>query len=126
MSLDYLQPEFRTLEDVRVALSKLEGELLERKDRRGIFTTAYVRMTEEISRRIEGDDFADPAWVTVYTLAFANLYRTAFLSFEQGDLASVPKAWRLSFEASRSRKALLLQDLVLGVNAHVNNDLPSA
>jgi Tfp pilus assembly PilM family ATPase len=37
-----------------------------------------------------------------------------------------PRAWRLCFDAAISGRSLVLQDMLLGVNAHVNNDLPLA
>ena len=37
---------------------------------------------------VESGLFQDNAWVTRYALCFANLYRTALLAYEQGDVAT--------------------------------------
>jgi hypothetical protein len=46
--------------------------------------------------------------------------------YDSARLDRVPKAWRLCFDAARGGDGLVLQDMLLGVNAHVNNDLPLA
>ena len=38
----------------------------------------------------------------------------------------MPKSWRLCFDAAVAGTGLVLQDVLLGVNAHVNHDLPLA
>jgi hypothetical protein len=76
--------------------------------------------------RVERNAFGDPAWVHRYAVTFANLYREALDAYDAGDLAAVPKAWRLCFDAAAAGTGLVLQDVLLGVNAHVNNDLPLA
>ena len=55
-------------------------------------------MTLEIAASVGGQRFNDGAWVTQYAVAFANLYRSALQAFESGDMSSVPKPWRISFE----------------------------
>ena len=76
--------------------------------------------------RVEQRAFADNEWVHRYAVAFANLYRDAFENYESGRLDRVPKSWRLAFDAAKAGTGLVLQDMFLGVNAHVNNDLPIA
>src|SRR5688572_16406119 len=70
--------------------------------------------------------FGDNEWVRRYTVAFANLYGQARRAYDEGRAAAVPKAWRLCFDAAARGSGLVLQDMFLGVNAHVNNDLPLA
>ena len=96
------------------------------KDRRAIFLTLYGVVSSEMRARVRRGAFEDNAWVERYTVAFANLYREALESYEAGRLDSVPKAWRLCFDAAASGTGLVLQDMLLGVNAHVNHDLPLA
>ena len=121
-----LNQPYESLQDVIEGLRQIESALRGASDRRAIFATAYLNMTEEIAARVGDSRFQDPAWVARYALAFANLYRRALLSYESGDLPAVPKAWRASFEASQQRRVLLLQDLLLGINAHINRDLAFA
>jgi hypothetical protein len=117
---------YRTLDDVVAGLSRLETELRDRRDRRCIFLTLYRVVSSEMRRQVAAGAFDDPEWVHRYAVAFANLYREAFDAFEAGQPARVPRAWRLCFDAAASRRTLVLQDVFLGVNAHVNHDLAYA
>jgi hypothetical protein len=119
-------PAFETMEDVILGLEGLGQALFDRRDRRAVFVIAYLHITREMKHRIDGDWFQDGPWVARYVVAFANLYRQALAAFEAGDLDTVPKPWRIAFEASSSEAALVIQDLLLGINAHINYDLPLA
>ncbi len=117
---------YRTLDEVVDGLSHWEARLQADGDRRAIFATLYGVVSAEIRERVETGAFGDNQWVRRYAVTFANFYRQALEDDEAGRSAAVPKAWRLAFEAARAGNGLVLQDLLLGVNAHVNNDLPLA
>ncbi len=117
---------FRTLDDVVDGLAALEANFRRVNDRRAIFLTLYGVVSAEIRSRVRRGEFADNEWVLRYAVAFADLYRVALERYDAGDIASVPKAWRLAFDAARNGSGLVVQDMLLGVNAHVNTDLPHA
>lgn len=118
--------DFRSVEDVIEGLARLEEGFLAARDRRGVFATAYLQITHEIVRWIEDGRFHDGGWVARYLVAFANLYRQALAAYMEGDRAGVPEAWRISLDASAAGSGLVIQDLLLGINAHINHDLPLA
>jgi len=123
----FLEPEFTDLGEVAVCLERVEAFCLPRRDRRGVFATAYLQITRAIEKEILAGGFHDPAWVARYLISFGNLYRRALLSCEIGAPAgSVPKAWRIAFDAARDGTGLVIQHLVLGINAHINHDLAIA
>lgn len=117
---------FRTLDDVVSEFGSWEERFRAAGDRRAIFLTLYGIVSAEMKARIAAGAFADNAWVGRYAVAFANRYRQALDDYEGGRTADVPKAWRLSFDAARRGDGLVLQDMLLGINAHVNNDLAIA
>jgi hypothetical protein len=117
---------YRTLDEVVSGFSALEEQFRQRGDRRAIFLSLYGVVSDEMRRQLETGGFADPEWVHRYAVAFANLYRTALVAYEDGRTEEVPKPWRVCFDAARRGDGLVLQDMFLGVNAHVNNDLPLA
>jgi hypothetical protein len=117
---------YRTLDDVVLGLGQWEAELRAQHDRRCIFLTLYGVVSSEMRRQVAAGAFDDPAWVHRYAVAFANLYREAFEAYDAGDHGRVPKAWRICFDAAASGHSLVLQDVLLGVNAHVNHDLAYA
>jgi hypothetical protein len=115
-----------TLDEVVAALAALEERFRARHDRRAVFATLYGVVSAEMRDRIARRVFADNEWVHRYAVTFANYYREALEAYDAGRTGVVPKAWRLCFDAAASRSGLVLQDMLLGINAHVNNDLPLA
>jgi uncharacterized protein DUF5995 len=93
-------------------------------DHRAVFALTYLRTTEEYLRTVEGDPtfFADPSWVNHEDAVFAELYFRAYDAWEAG--RQVPEAWRIAFEAAASPNLTATGDLLLGMNAHINRDLP--
>ena len=117
---------YRTLDDVVDGLGALEERFRAAHDRRAIFLTLYRVVSVEMRDRIAKRSFEDNEWVHRYAVAFANLYRQAQEAYDAGNLQQVPKAWRLCFDAAKDGSGLVLTDMFLGVNAHVNHDLPYA
>jgi uncharacterized small protein (DUF1192 family) len=117
--------EFHSIDDVVTGLKAIEAILAATADRRGVFVEAYLLITLELKNRIEQAGFEDTAWVSRYVVAFAELYRKALVAHEAGE-AGLPKPWKAAFDAAKLPTTLILQDLVLGINAHINNDLPNA
>lgn len=91
-------------------------------DPRRIFLGCYKMMSENMLAALRAGEFEDTAWVTALLDGFANYYFRALTAYEQGSLTA-SAVWRYAFEASRSPKIHVLQNLVLGVNAHINYDL---
>src|SRR5436189_5398060 len=118
--------ESRSLEQVVARLAAIEAECLGRGDRRSIFATLYGLVSADIRARVRDGYFLDNDWAERYAVTFANMYFAAFDAADAGRPDEVPKAWRLCFDAAASGRTLALQDLLLGMNAHINNDLPLA
>ena len=121
-----LEQEYGSLEEVRAGFAGLEDRFRAHGDRRAVFATAYGMITAELDRRIGEGIFRDGDFVSRYAVAFANLYRTGLLAYERDPSASLPQCWRLAFAASREGSVLVIQDLLLGINAHINHDLALA
>ena len=120
------QGNFSTIDEARAGFATLEAALRAANDRRAIFVGAYLTITSALQEAIDEGEFLDAVWARSYLLHFAQLYMEAFRAFEQGDLDHVPTAWRVAFELSAKGEGLALQHLLLGVNAHINNDLAIA
>ncbi|HEY4568883.1 MAG TPA: DUF5995 family protein [Kribbella sp.] len=95
-------------------LDDLPPELAHRR----FFLGTYLRTTAAVGRAIDQACFEDPDWVEVWDVKFAELY----LQAHDGDLVARP--WRLAFEAPPTLPGLA--HVLLGINAHVNYDLPQA
>jgi Family of unknown function (DUF5995) len=68
--------------------------------------------------------FDDTPFVNHEDTIFAHYYFAAYDAWAAGDLADVPPAWRIAFAAARDHEVSASGDLLLGINAHVQRDLP--
>lgn len=120
----------RTVADVVAVMD----ERLERLERLGSptgadrsaqrdFLATYRRTTLAVGRAIEDARFEDPEWVERWDVAFADLYLEA-LDADLTGVGTVSRPWRLAFDVPLGLPAL--RNVLVGINAHVNYDLPQA
>lgn len=99
-----------------------------RDDYRAIFLRSYYIITLELHAAIHQlgawreQIFFDPAWVSRLVGRFSSLYFQSLATAEHGG-PKAAKAWRLAYRMAKGRSSTVLQDLLLGLNAHVNYDL---
>ena len=91
-------------------------------DSRRIFLSCYQLMTLNMLKAVERDEFFDSIWVNQLLNRFADYYFIALDQYESDPLAA-PLVWQLAHNATRNSKAMAIQSLILGVNAHINYDL---
>jgi Family of unknown function (DUF5995) len=87
------------------------------------FLSTYSRTTRAVGEAVAAAHFEDPGWVDRWDVAFADLYLGA-LTAHRGDPATAPRPWRAAFGAPPDLAPL--QHVLLGINAHINYDLPQA
>jgi uncharacterized protein DUF5995 len=92
-------------------------------DHRAVFTTTYLLLTQEIKRYLRRPRFFDDRRYLIWEVTqFANFYFRSLAN----DRARrpVPEAWRIAFDAADSDGANGGQDMLAGINAHVQRDMP--
>jgi hypothetical protein len=89
-----------------------------------VFALTYLRTTEEYLRTVTAEPtfFDDGPWVAHEDAVFAEFYFNAEDAYRAAD--PIPEAWKIAFEAARSPDVTGPGDLLLGMNAHINRDLP--
>jgi len=107
---------------VVVRMQQLVHRWEDASDRRAIFLTCYMMMTENMQSAIERQEFRDCEWVDRLLNHFAGYYFVALAAYDR-DPSSAPLVWQLAHEAARDGDSMALQQLMLGVNAHINYDL---
>jgi hypothetical protein len=86
------------------------------------FVTTYQRTTQAVGHAVNAAFFEDPDWVVRWDIAFADLFLVAHDADQAG--GQVPRPWRLAFQADPNLPTIV--HLLLGMNAHINYDLPPA
>lgn len=94
-------------------------------DHDAIFALAYLRTTEEYQRAaLTPGFFEDVRFVNHEDAVFARYYFDAYDAWERGDRAEVPPAWRTALRAADDRAVSATGNMLLGINAHIQRDLP--
>lgn len=93
-------------------------------DHRGVFATTYLELTRELRDALIADPkmLRFPFFFFREDALFANVYFRTVRRWEQG--RAVPDAWRIAFETAETGEVNAAQDMLLGINAHVQNDMP--
>jgi hypothetical protein len=113
------------IDDVIERMTALAEELRRDGDRRLAFHATYLRTTRAVAGALRDGAFADPEWVDRWDVAFAQLYLDALDSGRRGD--PVPEPWAVAFGAAAAQPDLpAVRHVLLGMNAHINYDLPQA
>jgi hypothetical protein len=94
-------------------------------DHNAIFSLTYLRTTEEYRRSIEDPTFfEDTRFVNHEDAVFAGYYFRAYDDWRAGRLSAVPRAWAIAFGSADQRAVSAAGNIALGINAHVQRDLP--
>ncbi len=110
--------------DIDGVLSRLETIIADTKQRRdplGCFAALYRQVTLRVRDGITNGLFDDGPRMSRFDAQFANAYFTAYRQFTSQQRPS--RSWKLAFDLARSDDTIILQDLLLAINAHINLDL---
>jgi hypothetical protein len=91
----------------------------------GVFALTYLRTTQEYRRAVTTPGFfEDPKFVNHEDAVFADYYFDAYDNWKAGLRNRVPAAWLVALDASQKRQVTGSGDMMLGMSAHINRDLP--
>jgi hypothetical protein len=110
------------IEELIGRMTALLGPLEAADDKRRYFHATYLRTTIAVRDELGRGGFADTDWVERWDVAFADLYLDALEADMAGREPSRP--WAIAFGAPAGLPPL--RHVLLGMNAHINYDLPQA
>jgi hypothetical protein len=93
-------------------------------DHRGVFATTYLELTKAIRTLLDDQPgiVADPDYLYTEDSLFANFYFDEVRDWDTG--GEVAPAWRIAFNQAEHGQITGAQEMLLGINAHVQNDMP--
>jgi hypothetical protein len=120
-----MQGTLQCVDGVLTEMDKRFRGLAQSCDHDAVFALLYLRTTEEYRRTVAADPafFADTAYVNREDALFAEDYFVAYDAWHTGS-AAVPPSWAIAFEAAEGREVSGGGNILLGMNAHINRDLP--
>lgn len=96
-----------------------------RCDHDSMFAFTYLVTTQQYRAAVEDPAFfTDNAFVNHQDAIFADYYFDQYDDFHAGRIAEVSPAWRIAFQSAQDQKVSGMGNVFLGMNAHVNRDLP--
>ncbi len=87
----------------------------------GYFAALYRKVTVAVRDGILAGQFDDGERMARLDAVFANRYLDAFDAWRSGGQPT--RSWQLSFEKTASWRPIVVQQLLAGINAHINLDL---
>ena len=106
-------------------MEALLAPMREADDERQYFLAVYMRTTRAVKDDLAQGGFVDADWTERWDVVFADLYLDALEAWNAtGD---APGPWAIAFGAAHGTPRVPpLRHLLLGMNAHINYDLPQA
>lgn len=110
-----------TIDEVIVRLTEIVEECCRENSRLGYFAALYLRVTVAVKQGIANNQFQNGECMARLDVVFATRYIQAYELYRQGKQPT--KSWQVAFEAAEKWRPLILQQLLAGINAHINLDL---
>ena len=104
-------------------MESLLAPLEEGRDPARFFLGTYLRTTRSVVAALAAGRFEDPSWVAAWDVEFACFYLDA-LELHAKAPEAVPAPWRLALGADPGLPPEA--HVLLGMNAHINYDLPQS
>jgi hypothetical protein len=118
---DVFPTALATIDDVIVQLDFIITTARRRGSADGYFAALYRRVTETVKTRIAQGAFANGPRMARFDVAFASRYVGAWQQHERGEKPTA--AWSIALSCGSDFRPVVMQHLLLGMNAHINLDL---
>lgn len=111
----------KTIDEVITRLDQIIEKECANNSCMAYFPILYRKVTVRIKEGILNNEFENNPRMEKLDVLFANRYIDAYES--SGFNKPFTKSWKNAFEAAQTGKLLIMQHLLLGINAHINLDL---
>lgn len=112
------------LSDVAKIIVEIKDECKRVQSPLGYFAALYIHVAEAIEQKVHEKAFEDNDRLAAVDIAFVNLYIEAMNAAFAGRLAK--PHWQIVIDASKSDQPLVLEYLLISMNAHIDYDLSAA
>jgi hypothetical protein len=113
------------VQSVAREMSKRLQPLSDSCSHNALFALLYLDVTNHIYTAVTTPGyFQVPGVISHEDALFASYYFNASDAYSSGDLVDTPYAWQVAFNAAATHSEQGIGNLLLGMNAHINRDLP--
>ena len=110
-----------SIDEVLAQLTQIISDGEHAGDRTGYFASLYYKVTAGVKEGIAKGEFENGPRMEKLDVIFANRYLDAHHQWKNKQ--AVSGCWKVALDSTRKSSLILLQHLLLGVNAHINLDL---
>jgi Family of unknown function (DUF5995) len=110
-----------TIDEVLDQLEIIIRDSIRTGNRAGYFAALYYKVTSRVKEGIANNEFQDGKRMERLDVRFANRYLDALAGWRSQQ--AISSCWSVAFNATAKGGVLVLQQLLLGMNAHINLDL---
>ncbi len=109
------------IDDVISVLDEIILESSANNSTMGYFAVLYQKVTIKVKEEIENNYFDDGPRMENLDVLFAKRYIDAYYNYKNQKPAT--QSWEIAFNEAENSDLLVVQHLLLGMNAHINLDL---
>jgi hypothetical protein len=113
--------QIKTIDEIIVLLEGIILDSERNNDPMGYFAALYQKVTIKVKEGITSGFFDDGPRMEQLDIAFAKRYIEAYYSYRLNE--NTTKSWSVAFDQTSSYWPIVLQHLLIGMNAHINLDL---
>ena len=110
-----------TIDEVISILEDIITQSKEDKSPLGYFAALYRKVTSKVKEGINDGFFENGPRMEQLDVIFANRYIEALYAYQEKE--PVTSSWKKAFELTAKYRPIVLQHLLMGMNAHINLDL---
>src|ERR1043165_338154 len=111
----------QTIDEILADLDQIILRARNDQSRLGYFATLYRNVTIKVKEGIIAGAFEDGPRMEKLDVTFANRYLSALEGYRAGE--NISNCWLVAFRAADKWWPIILQQLLIGMNAHINFDL---
>jgi hypothetical protein len=113
--------QLNNIDNVINALGEIVEECRQENSQLGYFPALYRKTTIQVKMGLENGRFDNAGRLEELDIVFARRYIEAYRQHRRGIRPT--RAWEYSFQMAQADHPLIMQHLLLGMNAHINLDL---
>ncbi len=111
----------KTIDDVILILESIITECQNTQSSLGYFAALYQNVTKKVKEGIENNTFNDGPRMEALDVIFANRYLEAYYAYREKK--DTTYSWDSAFSYGTNYWPIVLQHLLMGMNAHISLDL---
>lgn len=114
------------VEAVVAEMKRRNEPLMNECSHNAVFSLLYLRTTQHYLKTVKANPnyFINTPLINHEDALFALYYFRAFDNYKAGNMDGVPSAWKIAFDSAKNKGVTGAGNLLLGVSAHINRDLP--